>query len=141
MGRYVRIITKGKVPNEYKVYSEHNDLDEAKGIDFGSIINEKVEIVRILSAEEEKEFKAEIVEECKNELLQHLAEVEYKQNGYPIRAVPQSTILSLPALMKIESDVNNWKREFAWEWYSKLLMPEYMVRNREIFEQLWKEQS
>jgi hypothetical protein len=130
MGRYVNIRI-----NECIYPTEEDAIAISRAFSFPT------ETVRILSAEEEKEFKAEIVEECKNELLQHLAEVEYKQNGYPIRAVPQSTILSLPALMKIESDVNNWKREFAWKWFSKLLMPEYMVRNREIFEQLWKEQS
>jgi hypothetical protein len=101
------------------------------------------ETVRILSADEEKEFRAEIIEECKNQLLLHLAEVIYKQNDYPIRAVPQAIILSLPALMNIKSEVNNWKREFAWEWYKKshgIFMSKMdEALTMQIFESEWKE--
>jgi hypothetical protein len=92
MARYVNIY-KGNKENDYlgAIYNTRNSANEnnlpARG--------QTSETVRILNEQEEKEFKAEIIEECKQELLNHLAEVIYRQNDYPIRAVPQATILSL----------------------------------------------
>ncbi len=46
-------------------------------------------------------YRDQIIEDCMNILLQQLTNVIYPQNNYPIQAVPQATILSLPAMMKI----------------------------------------
>ncbi len=46
------------------------------------------------------ETRAKLIYEIQSELLKHLVTVVY-ENGYPIKAVAQATILSLPAMMKL----------------------------------------
>ena len=46
------------------------------------------------------QFKKDIVEDCKNELLKQMFLMRHK-NDYPSEAVPKATILELPALMNI----------------------------------------
>ena len=60
----------------------------------------------ILMAMEEyaKEYhesrRMQVINECKDELLKHMFLMKHI-NGYPSKAVPQATILELPALMNL----------------------------------------
>jgi len=72
-----------------------------------------------------------IVEIFKTALLKHLHKVRYVENGYPIEAVPKSTILGLDVLVRKELDAIYTTEISEEEIYNELIN---VYPHQELFE-------
>jgi hypothetical protein len=106
-----------------KIYREPSIItfptrQEAEGIDYYSIINPKFDVVRILSAEEEKEFEGMKLDWIRFQTWKsHLAGFLLSHSKHLQPEKNYDLDIELIEYCKRLEQFD--KKEFAWEWYKK----------------------